>query len=155
MTKSPSFRGLSWHDLKSHSSPFIVNRIRKELGLSKVVAELLTLRQLEKLEEIEAFMYPRSEHCSDPFLMADMEIAVERILKALSQGESLVVYGDYDVDGTAGAVILYRYLKRIGRLLHPRQSDAGVPVATLSHCFNDHRSETMAVTDVQVTRLVS
>ena len=118
MTKSPSFRGLSWHDLKSHSSPFIVNRIRKELGLSKVVAELLTLRQLEKLEEIEAFMYPRSEHCSDPFLMADMEIAVERILKALSQGESLVVYGDYDVDGTAGAVILYRYLKRIGLKAH-------------------------------------
>ena len=118
MTKLPSFRGLSWQDLESHSSTFIVNRIREELGLSKVVAELLTIRQLEKLEEIEAFLYPRFEHCSDPFLMADMEIAVERILKALSQGESLVVYGDYDVDGTAGAVILYRYLKRIGLRAH-------------------------------------
>jgi single-stranded-DNA-specific exonuclease len=104
--------------LESHSSTFIVNRIREELRLSKVVAELLTIRQLEKLEEIEAFLYPRFEHCSDPFLMADMEIAVERILKALSQGESLVVYGDYDVDGTAGAVILYRYLKRIGLRAH-------------------------------------
>ncbi|MBT6725548.1 MAG: single-stranded-DNA-specific exonuclease RecJ [Deltaproteobacteria bacterium] len=118
MTKLPSFRDLSWQDLESSSSTFLVNRIRKELGLSKVVAELLTIRQLEKLEEIEAFLYPRFEHCSDPFLMADMEIAVERILKALSQGESLVVYGDYDVDGTAGAVILYRYLKRIGLRAH-------------------------------------
>ena len=118
MTKLPSFRDLSWQDLESPSSTFLVNHIRKELGLSKVVAELLTIRQLEKLEEIEAFLYPRFEHCSDPFLLADMEIAVERILKALSQGETLVVYGDYDVDGTAGAVILYRYLKRIGLRAH-------------------------------------
>ena len=89
MTKRPSFRDLSWQDLES-PSPFLVNRIRKELGLSKVVAELFTIRQLDKLEEIEAFLYPSLEHCADPFLMADMEIAVERILKALSQGESLV-----------------------------------------------------------------
>ena len=91
MTKRPSFRDLSWQDLESPLSTFLVNRIRKELGLSKVVAELLTIRQLDKLEEIEAFLYPRQELCADPFLMADMEIAVERILKALSQGETLVV----------------------------------------------------------------
>ena len=54
MTKRPSFRDLSWQDLESTSSTFLVNRIRKELGLSKVVAELLTIRQLDKLEEIEA-----------------------------------------------------------------------------------------------------
>ena len=58
MTKRPSFRDLSWQDLESPSSTFLVNRIRKELGLSKVVAELLTIRQLDKLEEIEAFVSP-------------------------------------------------------------------------------------------------
>ena len=67
MTKRPSFRDLSWQDLESPSSAFLVNHIRIELGLSKVVAELLTIRRLDELEEIEAFLYPRFEHCADPF----------------------------------------------------------------------------------------
>jgi single-stranded-DNA-specific exonuclease len=118
MAMIPSFRDLSWQNLELSSSTLLVNQIHKELGLTKVVAELLIFRQLEQLDDIEAFLYPRLEHCSDPFLMADMQIAVERILQALRQGESLVVYGDYDVDGTAGSVILYRYLKRIGVRAH-------------------------------------
>ena len=118
MRQFPSFRDLSWQDLEPNSSILHVEQLSKELGITKVLARLLIMRHLHDTHDADAFLHPSSEQCLDPFLMADMDLAVERIWQALRQGESLVVYGDYDVDGTAGAVILYRYFKRIGLRVH-------------------------------------
>jgi single-stranded-DNA-specific exonuclease len=118
MRQTESFRDLSWENLELSQSASHIELLCKEFGISKVLARLLVQRNLHQLQDADAFLHPSPEQSIDPFSMADMHKAVERLWQALRRGEAVVVYGDYDVDGTAGAVILYRYFKRIGIRAH-------------------------------------
>ncbi len=83
--------------------------------LPPVVAQLLYNRRLLSQEQVDEFFSPDYHtHVHDPFLFQDMEGAVARVFQALDQEETIVVYGDYDVDGVAGAAILLTTLKRLG-----------------------------------------
>ncbi len=83
----------------------------KELGLSRVICELLALRGVKNAEEAQKFFSPQLSDLHDPFLMDGMSEAVERLNFAIGQKEKILVYGDYDVDGTTAVALVYKYLK--------------------------------------------
>jgi single-stranded-DNA-specific exonuclease len=89
----------------------IVEEFRSELKVDSVVAELLLQRGIDSYPKAEAFFRPKLEHLHDPFLMKDMEAAVERLIVAIDKQEKVMLYGDYDVDGTTAVALMYHLLK--------------------------------------------
>ncbi|MCC8153512.1 MAG: single-stranded-DNA-specific exonuclease RecJ [Tannerellaceae bacterium] len=81
------------------------------LGLSPVICLLLVQRGITSIEEVKKFFKPSLEDLHDPFLMPDMDKAVARLNKALGNKEKILVYGDYDVDGTTAVSLVYKYLQ--------------------------------------------
>lgn len=86
----------------------------RELDVPPVIAHLLLQRGLKTASEMRDFLQPSLSQLSDPFDLAGMHAAVDRILAARERGESILVFGDYDVDGITGAAILARGLRRFG-----------------------------------------
>lgn len=82
------------------------------LGVDEVVANLLVQRGINTFDEAKAFFRPSLEDLHDPFLMKDMDKAVNRLLTALENQERILVYGDYDVDGTTSVALVYTLLKK-------------------------------------------
>ncbi|CCZ80625.1 single-stranded-DNA-specific exonuclease RecJ [Odoribacter laneus] len=90
------------------------NKILKlayKLNCPPVIANLLLQRDIDTAEKAQAFFYPSLNMLHDPFLMKDMDKAVDRLDKAIAQEEKILIYGDYDVDGTTAVALLYKYLK--------------------------------------------
>lgn len=98
--------------LKDAANPDKVSRLSAELGIDRVLAELLVMRGVETFEEARCFFRPNLDNLHDPFLMKDMDIAVARIRKAITSEEKVLVYGDYDVDGTTAVALVYSFIKR-------------------------------------------
>jgi single-stranded-DNA-specific exonuclease len=85
--------------------------LQKALQVDEVVAKLLLQRGIETYEEAKLFFRPSLDHLHDPFLMKDMDRAVSRIEQALNNNENILVFGDYDVDGTSSVALMSTYLK--------------------------------------------
>lgn len=79
--------------------------------IGPIIGRLLALRGITSREEAHAFFYPTLAQLHDPFLMKDMAVAVDRLIKAISSNESILIYGDYDVDGTTSVALVYSFLK--------------------------------------------
>ena len=90
-----------------------INDLYNELGVHEIIAKLLIARGINKPEDINKFMNPSLDDLHDPFLLKDMDKAVDRIILAIAQKEKILIYGDYDVDGTTSSSILYRFFKRL------------------------------------------
>lgn len=99
--------------LKPQPNSEIVYSLAKELNIDNTLAILLVQRGITNFEEAKKFFRPSLENLHDPYLMKDMDIAVQRIEKAISQNENILIYGDYDVDGTTAVSLMYSYLKTI------------------------------------------
>ncbi|MBT8275513.1 MAG: single-stranded-DNA-specific exonuclease RecJ [Bacteroidia bacterium] len=97
--------------LKPKPNPEKVSKLSKDLQVEPVVAGLLIQRGIESYEDAKRFFRPELSHLHDPFLMKDMDKAVERIEKSIEEGENILIYGDYDVDGTSSVALLSSYLK--------------------------------------------
>ncbi len=91
-----------------------VRGISTELGLSHAAARLLAARGYTTAETAGAFIRKESGSLYDPFMLADMDKAVDRILLAISKKEKIVVFGDYDVDGVTSVTVVYKYLSGLG-----------------------------------------
>ncbi len=89
------------------------------LKISFLLARLLILRGLENPADANRFLSPSLGHLHDPFLMRDMRAAVNRIHRALARREKILIYGDYDVDGTTACVVLLTALRSLGALVEP------------------------------------
>ncbi len=89
----------------------LVKSLSESLGIDKNLATLLIQRGITNFEEAKNFFRPSLEHLHDPFLMKDMDKAVDRLQKAMNDGEKILIYGDYDVDGTTAVALIYTYLK--------------------------------------------
>ncbi|MBT5273574.1 MAG: single-stranded-DNA-specific exonuclease RecJ [Flavobacteriales bacterium] len=89
-----------------------VQKLAKDLGVNHIVAHLLVLRGIENFDDAKLFFRPELKHLHDPFLMKNMQDAVDRIEKAIANKEKVLVYGDYDVDGTTSVAMMYSFLKR-------------------------------------------
>ncbi len=92
----------------------VITEISQKLGISEVVARLIYNRGYDSAESAGSFIYPTDNILHSPFEMKDMEKATERIEQAVSSGERITVYGDYDVDGVTSVTLLYLYLRSIG-----------------------------------------
>lgn len=99
--------------LKSKSSSHLLQKLQTELNIEENLALLLSQRGINDFESAKKFFRPSLNDLHDPFLMKDMQKAVDRIEKAISQKENIMVYGDYDVDGTTAVSLVYLYLKKI------------------------------------------
>ena len=102
--------------IKPQGDPAKVENLSAALGIPPVLANLLVQRGIETHEEAWQFFNPKLENLHDPFLMKDMDRAVRRADEAVRRGEPVMVYGDYDVDGTTAVALVYSFLRRQG---HP------------------------------------
>lgn len=91
-----------------------VKEISKKFNISNLLAKILVNREIIEDEKIEIFLNPTRNDFYDPFLMPDMEKAVERILKAINTKEKVMIYGDYDVDGITSITVLKKFLNDRG-----------------------------------------
>ena len=92
----------------------VQQQLEKELNISSAAARMLVVRGIQTAEEARAFVRPSLDKLHDPFLMKDMDKAVKRLHQAITQGEKILIYGDYDVDGTTAVALMYRFLSGIG-----------------------------------------
>ena len=91
-----------------------VEHLSKELELPTVLTNLLVQRGIDTTEKAKKFFSPSLDDLHDPFRMKDMDKAVERIERAVKAGEKVMIYGDYDVDGTTAVALVYKFLSQIG-----------------------------------------
>ena len=89
----------------------LVKSLSESLGIDEILAILLVQRGITNFEEAKNFFRPSLSQLHDPFLMKDMDKAVDRLQKAMNNGEKILIYGDYDVDGTTAVALIYTYLK--------------------------------------------
>jgi len=101
-----------WETVACDESP--VEALSRELGVSPVTARLLCIRGFGALDDARRFLSPRLDDLHDPFRLADMGPAVERILRAIDAKDRIAIHGDYDVDGVTSTVILRRALELLG-----------------------------------------
>ncbi|HYS25903.1 MAG TPA: single-stranded-DNA-specific exonuclease RecJ [Vicinamibacterales bacterium] len=120
----------------------LAGTLSRELGVSAVTARLLCIRGLGGLDEARRFLSPRLEDLHDPFRLADMPAAVDRILAAIAAKDRIAIHGDYDVDGVTSTVILRRALELLGadvvHFIPERVRDGyGLQPATIDRLHHD------------------
>lgn len=97
--------------IKEHGNEEDVKHLQEELGVARPIANLLVQRGIKTYDQAKAFFRPQLEHLPDPYLMKDMHKAVDRIEQAIQNQEGLLIYGDYDVDGTTAVAMVYSYFR--------------------------------------------
>ncbi|MBO7168521.1 MAG: single-stranded-DNA-specific exonuclease RecJ, partial [Rikenellaceae bacterium] len=100
--------------LKQQGDSRTVNQLAQSLGIAPVLANLLVQRGIETEQEAQKFFNPQLADLHDPFLMKDMDKAIKRISAAVRNNEPIMVYGDYDVDGTTAVALVYIFLRKLG-----------------------------------------
>ncbi len=96
------------------SQPLLAGKIATELNISPLLAQCLINRGHSEPDEINRFLEPRLKFLADPFLLPNMNAAVERLFAARERGEPLVIFGDYDVDGVTSTTLLLEVLRKLG-----------------------------------------
>ena len=99
--------------LKNTGHEEIEESLAKEFGIHRMISQMITNRHIANLEEARCYLYPSLNDLRSPFLMQDMKIGISRLLKAIYDGEDIVIYGDYDADGITSVVILYKFIKEL------------------------------------------
>lgn len=98
--------------IKEKPDAVVVKQLMNSLNVSESLASLMVQRGITTYNEAELFFRPTFDSLHDPFLMKDMNIAVDRISSAIDKNEKILVYGDYDVDGTTSVALMYSFLSR-------------------------------------------
>ena len=113
------------------------------LNISSVLAELLIQRGVTNFFEAKKYFRPDLDALHDPYLMSDMEKAASRVIEAITNNEKICVYGDYDVDGTCSASLMYQFLKElegnVSFYIPQRLTEGyGLSLAGIDHVKKDH-----------------
>ena len=116
-------------------------QLERELNISSAAARMLVVRGIETADEARQFIRPSLDKLHDPFLMKDMDQAVERLHRALIQGEKILIYGDYDVDGTTAVALMYRFLLPLTSHLSPLTSNLSPLTSNLDYYIPDRNAE--------------
>lgn len=127
--------------IKENIDNDFVNKLSNELNISPILSSMLVKRDIKTFDQAKTFFRPNYEMLHDPFLMKDMSIAVERIQKALKEKESIMIFGDYDVDGTSSVALLSLYLESLGlnvtKYLPDRKKEGyGISLNAIDNAFN-------------------
>lgn len=105
-----------------------VKKMAKEYNISPLIATILVNKNLEGKKDIDKFLNPTRNDFYDPYLMPDMEIAINRIIEAIEKREKIIIYGDYDVDGITSITVLKKFLLERGAIVDdyiPNRLDEG------------------------------
>jgi len=137
-----------------------VEHLALRTGLPRPIARALVLRGFAEPEMAEAFMHPRLTDLTDPFLLPDMAKAVDRIWSAIDAKESVLVFGDYDVDGITSAALLSRVLSALGadvRTFIPSRLDEGYGLSmdAVERCLDECRPAVLVSVDCGVNSIES
>jgi single-stranded-DNA-specific exonuclease len=97
----------------SPPNPTLQETFSRELEISPITAQVLANRGINQIDQAHQFLHPSLSHLHSPFLMKDMDKAVDRVIQALLQREQILIYGDYDVDGITSTAILILFLKTL------------------------------------------
>ena len=127
--------------IKENVDNEFVSTLSKELNISPILSSMLIKRDIKTFDQAKTFFRPNFEMLHDPFLMKDMSIAVERIQKAVEKKESIMIFGDYDVDGTSSVALLSLYLESLGlcvtKYLPDRKNEGyGISVNAIDNAFD-------------------
>lgn len=98
-------------NIKTQGDVNVIKHLSAALNVNMVIANLLAQRGITTYNEAKAFFRPRLSDLHDPFLMKDMDKAVERLERAIQNEERVLIYGDYDVDGTTSVALMYQFLR--------------------------------------------
>ena len=96
----------------THNDIEEANKLAKDINISPVLAQLLVNRGINSATEAKKFFHPQLNELHDPFLMNDMDVAVDRLNEAMGRKERIMIYGDYDVDGVTAVALVYRFLQQ-------------------------------------------
>src|SRR5437870_1845795 len=118
------------------------SKLARELNISPIVAALLVARGYAGADSAKAFLTPALDQLHDPFLMLGMSEAVARLQRAIDNAEPILIYGDYDVDGTTGTAVLLRALRMLGgsvgyHVPHRFTEGYGIQQAGLEKALNE------------------
>ena len=91
-----------------------VKSVAEQNGISELLARILLNRSFEEKDSIDIFLHPKIDNLYDPFLMNDMQIAVDTIVEACNNKEKITIYGDYDVDGITSVAVLKMFFADMG-----------------------------------------
>ena len=124
-------------------------QLQCELNISSAAARMLVVRDIQSAEEARQFIRPLLDKLHDPFLMKDMDKAVERLHQALTKDEKILIYGDYDVDGTTAVAVIYRFLSPLTSSLDyyiPDRYNEGYGVSTQGIDYAAEQGCTLIIT---------
>ena len=135
------------HQVNSEAS---VASLQKALGVDEIIAKLLVLRGINTFDESKTFFRPSLDMLHDPFLMKGMTTAIERIDKAIANNEKVLIFGDYDVDGTTSVALVYSFFKDyIGRIRYyipDRYTEGyGISFQSIDYAAENHYSLIIAL----------
>lgn len=100
-----------WNILEANAEK--TNQLQKELGINKTICRILVSRGIDTFDNAKNYFRPHLNHLHNPAIMKDMDKAVQRIETAFTQHEKILVFGDYDVDGTTSVAMMYQFLCKI------------------------------------------
>jgi single-stranded-DNA-specific exonuclease len=126
----------------------LVDDIAGQLKVKRIIAQLLVQRGVDSPEKVRSFFHSSLQDQNDPFLMDGMETAVNRVFRALERSEKVLIYGDYDVDGTTGAALLYMFFRKLGADVDfylPDRLKEGYGISTIGVEFAEANGFTLLV----------
>lgn len=135
--------------VREPGNPAVVRQLTQELGIDHVLANLLVQRGISTFEKARDFFRPDLSRLHDPFLMKDMDKAVERLHKAISSKEQILIYGDYDVDGTTAVALVYSFIRPLTEKVEyyiPDRYDEGYGVSYKGIDFAKHHGCSLIIT---------
>lgn len=127
-------------------------QLQRELNIHPIICKILLQRGIDSLAKARSFFRPSLEELHDPFLMKDMHNAVQRILAAIEKKEKILIYGDYDVDGTTSVACMYQFIKKIAPaneidfyIPHRYKEGYGISKAGIDYAISAHFSLVIAL----------
>ena len=134
--------------LKEQSDTEAINKLSSELNINNTLTNILIQRGVDTFEKAKSFFRPKIEDLHDSFLMKDMDKAIERIDKAIDNNEKILIYGDYDVDGTTGVALLYTFFREIHNNIDfyiPDRYDEGYGISIKSINFAEENDMSLII----------
>ncbi len=130
----------------------LIDELVRETGLPRPACAVLAVRGYTSADAVETYLNPRLSALTDPFLLPDMEPAVARLQRALADKETVLVYGDYDVDGITSTALMVRVLSALGATVVPflphRVDDGyGLGVEPVQRCIEAHKPDLIVTVD--------
>ncbi len=119
----------------THEQQLQTNTLSKAINVNPFLAQILVQRKIDDFEKAKSFFRPQLSQLHDPYLMADMDLAVNRLIEAIDNNEKILIYGDYDVDGSTSVALFYGFLSKIYSNLEyyiPDRYNEGYGVSWLS-----------------------